>query len=144
MQINETQKHKIINFFENAVTLAIIGDDAFIILEEAIKEASFKNEDEDLIEAIKEALIDHVRENENNYRHRFSYDNSDDNKAEAKDYLADKDPSDYSLCLAEQLCYNLNNISAKTLARLHRMKKEIDLIRNFDFKELVDIIKNKQ
>ena len=69
MQINETQKHKLINFFENAVTLAISGDDAFIILEEAIKEASFKNEDDDLIEAIKEALIDQVRENENNYKH---------------------------------------------------------------------------
>ena len=137
MQINETQKETIINFFDNANTFAISGDDVFIIAEQVLTKIPENNNDEDLIEAIKTALIDYVRENAFN----FSF----CNYSSAMDYLKKEDSTlCRSLELAEEWGYDLKKINSEILASLLAMKEEIDLIRNFDFKNLLEIIKNKQ
>ena len=131
MQLNEIQKQKIIKFFDDAHTLAISGEDAFWRLDNY----HLDDNNADLIQSIKNALIDEVREFNNGFVYHY----------DAMQYLTREDPSlSDSLALAAENGFDIKDINSELLASLHWMEAEANLINNFDFKELIEIIKNKQ
>ena len=130
MILNEIQNQKIINLFNNS-KLTIGGHDALQLVASAIADLPEDKITIENLEQIKEGLIEDVESDSFIY-----YQN-------AIAYLAKNDPSlQQSIELAREFGYDLKNIDSVKLADLHSWDDNLEKINNFDFQNVIDIIKN--
>jgi len=128
MKLTESQNQKIIELFNNS---EIDGHDALHLVANAISDLSIDQITIENLEQVKDSLIEYADNNSFIY-----YQN-------AIEYLAKNDPSlRNSMELAREFGYNLENIDSVKLADLHSCNDELEKINNFDFQDVINIIKN--
>jgi hypothetical protein len=130
MKLTEIQNQEIIKLF-NKSKLTIGGHDALHLVASAIADLPEDKITIENLEQVRKGLIEDV-ENDSFIDYQ-----------DAIKYLAKNDPSlEESMQLAGDFGYNLENIDSVKLADLHSCNSNLETINNFDFQDVVDIIKN--